>query len=184
MTIPDSIIQWGEVFAAIGVIVGAVKYVFLPIRRFFKGVKGHFSKIETIHRELTPNGGGSIKDAVTGLRKTVGQMEKRQRCWLTIHNQPVFETDAAGNLTWANREYMGLLGATWEEVEGRGWRNYLVADSTFTAWESAVADKRDFKACFSFRDDAGREVPVCVEALAMRDEKGALQGYVGNITRR
>ena len=178
MDVFTSLIFAGKVAGGITAIAAALK---LASAILWKPLK---SKIETIYKELTPNGGGSIKDAINRVQGAVGRMEKRQKCWLQIHDKAVFETDSAGNLTWANREYLGLLGATFEEVEGRGWRNFLASDSTFEQWTRAVADKRDFNACFSFRRKSGEMVPACVESLAMKDERGELLGYVGNVTQQ
>jgi hypothetical protein len=68
--------------------------------------------IETIKKEVTRNGGGSIKDLVLKLDKTCERMEIRQRIIdqrskAALHYQErcLFETDKRGNMVWANDRF-------------------------------------------------------------------------------
>ncbi len=68
--------------------------------------------IETIKKEVTCNGGASIKDVVIKLDKTCSRMETRQkvidqRSKAALHYQDrcLFETDRKGNLIWANEAF-------------------------------------------------------------------------------
>lgn len=91
--------------------------------------------IETIKKELTTNGGNSLKDAVVDLRVTINRMEKRQkiieqRTKAALHyNEAVlFEIDDHGRLTWTNNHFYELTQDVISSVDGYDWLNYIKED--------------------------------------------------------
>jgi len=128
--------------AAIATLVGA----FIPIlvavwrtikylRKFLEEQKQIKEHLNVIKREVTPNGGGSMKDIINNLKLTVDRIETRQkildqRSKATLHhtNHPLFETDKEGRLTWYNE---ALREQTLENgsLDGHDWFAIVDEDS-------------------------------------------------------
>jgi transcriptional regulator with PAS, ATPase and Fis domain len=106
-----------------------------PTLNFVKGQEELGKSLETIKKELTTNGGNSLKDAIVDLRSTINRMEKRQkvieqRTKAALHYNDValFETDDHGRLTWTNNNFYELTQDVISSVEGFDWLNYVVED--------------------------------------------------------
>lgn len=128
--------------AAIATIIGACIPIFVGgwrIIRYFKKfleeqgqIKEH---LKVIKQEVTPNGGGSMKDIINNLKLAVDRIEIRQkildqRSKATLHHtsHPLFETDKEGRLTWYNE---ALRDQTIENgsLEGHDWFSIVDEDS-------------------------------------------------------
>jgi PAS domain S-box-containing protein len=108
-------------------------------------------------------------------------MENRQRVLLSAEQQGVVETDADGQVIWANRAYLQCLNASLEEVLGSGWKNFVHPDSktiVFAEWESAVHEGRDFRLDHKVLAGDGRVFGVHTDGFVMRDEKGKTTGFL------
>lgn len=105
--------------AAIATLIGASGTIFLAVRKIIKWFKAFFDEqvrigdhLKIIKQEVTPNGGGSMKDIINNLKCTVDRIEIRQkildqRSKATLHYSPnpLFETDKEGRLTWYNEAF-------------------------------------------------------------------------------
>ena len=88
--------------------------------------------ITDIKKELTTNGGNSLKDAVIDLRTTCHRMETRQkiieqRTRAALHYSLVslFETDSEGRIVWANENFCKLTAGKLQNAEGYDWVSYI-----------------------------------------------------------
>lgn len=106
-----------------------------PTLKFVKSQEEVTKSIETIRKELTTNGGNSLKDAVVDLRSTINRMEKRQkiieqRTKAALHYNDValFEIDDSGRLTWTNNNFYELTQDIITSVDGYDWLNYVQED--------------------------------------------------------
>jgi hypothetical protein len=106
-----------------------------PTLKFVKGQEEVNQSINTIKKELTTNGGNSLKDAVVDLRSTVNRMEKRQKvieqrtkAALHYNDAILFETDDHGRLTWTNNNFYELTQDVISSVDGYDWLNYVAEE--------------------------------------------------------
>ena len=104
---------------ALASLLGAIGSAVLFLWRIFKAITRAEQKqlalqksVEAIKSEVTPNGGGSIKDLVLKLGRICERIEIRQkvidqRSKAALHYQQriLFETDAEGNLVWSNESF-------------------------------------------------------------------------------
>lgn len=142
---------------------------------------------KTINAELTPNGGGSMRDLVVATAARTTAAEARSRAVLSQLHVPFWESDAAGLCTYYSREIAMLSGWTPADAEGRGWISTIHPDdreAVLTEWGRCIADGREFTMDYAFVTPDGRRIEVRAEALAMRDGKGRVIGYVGRVARR
>jgi PAS domain S-box-containing protein len=103
-----------------------------PIIKLMNGQESVARAIKDIKKELTTNGGNSLKDAVIDLRTTCYRMETRQkiieqRTKAALHYSLVslFETDDKGRITWANENFCKLTSNKLQNAEGYDWISYI-----------------------------------------------------------
>lgn len=110
--------------------------------------------INTIKKELTTNGGNSIKDAIIDMRGTCTRIEHRQKvieqrtkAALHYNNVALFETDEHGRLTWTNSNFYDLTCDSVTSVEGYDWLTYIKEDEReelFDEFKSCLDMNRKF----------------------------------------
>jgi hypothetical protein len=108
------------------------------INPLVKLIKNHDVFIESVNelrKELTTNGGNSLKDAIIELKSTCHRIEKRQKiieqrtkAGLHYSNIPLFETDNDGRLIWNNVHFGDLIKNTINSIEGYDWLNIIEED--------------------------------------------------------
>jgi PAS domain-containing protein len=138
------------------------------------------SRIEYIFHELRENSGKSIKDTLKRVEETQLLIVNKHRIILDDHNFGVIETDAEGNITWANQTYLQIVNADLRDVLGNGWINSICPkerDKVFKAWHTAIAQKRAFNYRFNFVVN-NTEIPVLAVAYPIAANE-AIKGYVG-----
>lgn len=155
-------------------------------------------KLEEIHtdikKELTPNGGSSMKDIITALNDKVSRicdnssylasqfsrLEALQKSIVNTSEKPTFETDPSGAFVFANKAYLQLVGRSLEDIKNFGWINIIHPDDRMTVkreWESAMADNRNFELTFKI---------ICREKIIYRvyceahPIHGDSNGYIGH----
>ena len=84
--------------------------------------------IDVIKGEVTPNGGGSIKDAVICLKQTCENIERsqqvldqRSKASLHYHDRALFEIDKYGRMKWYNEKFESLTKDEGSPTEGFDW---------------------------------------------------------------
>jgi PAS domain-containing protein len=142
------------------------------------------ARIDRIYQEVTPNGGSSLKDSVNRIETRQLIQEQRQHAYASQLTTPIFETDATGACTWVNKAYLDFVDANPEDVLGHGWINFIayedqhrVADS----WASAIRDERAFRLEYMMVPPEG-PTRVLGETTVIRDNNGAVLGYIGSFT--
>ena len=178
------ILKLGAVAVALG---GIYKFMWRP---FKTGVIDRFNdfyaKVNYITAELKPNGGNSLRDQVDWMRRTMEKMDQRQLNFFHFDPHGIVETDAAGNMIWANRAYLDLVKRHPEEVMDQGWRNVIAEidrERVVREWSHAVSDCRDFFSKFNIQDSLGHSIRVEARCLAMKDDEGKLLGHLGFLIR-
>lgn len=112
------------------------------------------SSLNTIKKELTTNGGNSLKDTIIDLRGTCSRIENRQKvieqrtkAALHYNNVALFETDEHGRLTWTNSNFYDLTCDSITSVEGYDWLTYIKEEEReelFDEFKSCLDMNRKF----------------------------------------
>lgn len=135
-------ILWG-IAGAIGTF-GSLVWVKIirPTIKFIKAQEEITSSIQTIRKELTTNGGNSLKDTVIDLRSIINRMEKRQKiieqrtkAALHYNDAALFEVDDTGRLTWTNNSFFELTQDVISSVDGYDWLNYVAEEDRENLFE-------------------------------------------------
>ena len=128
--------------------------VLKPAMKFIDKHDEVVKSIENIEKEITCNGGSSLKDAVVTLTNTCGRIENRQRiieqrtkASLHYSNTPLFETDRKGRLVWTNEPFYKMTGQTLTDIKGYDWITYIHEDEReefLQEFESCLKMNRKF----------------------------------------
>ncbi|GEM_PF-5382982 len=94
----------------------------------------------------------------------------------------IFMTDPTGDCTFVNDTWCRLTGLTFKQAEGRGWIHAIHpedADRIVQEWYRCAKAGEAFHAEYRYRTPQGQVVWIQGSAIAMRDDRGTLAGYLG-----
>lgn len=135
--------------------------------RFFKGVAAIGDLQDTvskIHKEVTPNGGGSLRDVVnrTEMALTVFINSSRAQ-WDGMGMFGIFEALPDGEFSYVNGVLQKWTNRSERDFMGYGWVNSVAAsdrERVRQEWESCTEDIREFSMEFRMRRADGTEFQV------------------------
>ena len=152
------------IIGSLGSVIGFLTYTWKKlIKPLVALVKNHdvFIKSvddvrELIQKELTTNGGSSLKDAIISMRESCQRIEDRQkvivqRTKAALHysSMALFETDKEGRLTWSNANLIELTKKSHSNymVEGFDWISLFdeaEREDIFDEFKSCLSMNRRF----------------------------------------
>lgn len=139
--------------------------------------------ISQVLHEVTPNGGGSIKDLVIDLKKDTQLSVALLDAMANALEYGVWRSDPAGEWVSVNEKLTELTGRAPQDLIGNGWRGCvapLFKHDVLEEWDAAVEEKRHFSANFSYIRNDGTMTPVyAVKAVPVLDNGGHLWMMVG-----
>jgi PAS domain S-box-containing protein len=96
----------------------------------------------------------------------------------------IFATDGAGSCIFVNSKWRELTGLSGEAAHGDGWLEAVHPDDrphVEQAWDALVHDDVPFSPECRFRRPDESVVWVACRAVALRDEGGDAEGYLGTV---
>jgi PAS domain S-box-containing protein len=96
----------------------------------------------------------------------------------------IFATDAAGACIFVNSKWRELTGISGEAAHGDGWLAAIHPDDAAhvtQAWDALVKEDTPFSLEYRFRRSDESVVWVACRAVALRDERGDAEGYLGTV---
>ena len=180
---------------AIAVLWSPVKWGINKVRQFDKILaaatpnnkndKFH-EMIEKIYSEITPNGGGSIKDKINKIDESLHAQSDRISLisekigWmLDLDDKILFESDLDGKYTWINKKMKSFTKRDDHFLLGYGWKNAIhdhERDLVFSKWIDCVKQRIDFEDTFQLCN-ADLEC-FHVKCVARRYEGVGYFGYI------
>lgn len=132
------------------------------------------AKIQAVHYQLHPNGGGSLRDDVTAISAKIGFLLEVNSINYRSLPYPAFHCDSAGRNIAVSAAYQELLGLSSEEaLSNLNWHGYIKVDDVadyFDAFKMASEGNSNFRHSARFRrsqeDQLGRWM---VEAHRLND---------------
>jgi len=132
--------------------------------------------IDIIKNEVTPNGGGSMKDAINCLRETCTSIDRTQRVLdqrskaaLHYHDRALLEVDKFGRISWFNEKFEAISEGCDSPREGFDWVN-MVDES----------DREEFVTELSSCLEMNRKIDIVTNSIT--NEKFHFLGYPYRIT--
>jgi hypothetical protein len=110
----------GGIFAAL---TWGWKFLIKPTIKFYKSQHVLLGSVEDIKKELTTNGGSSIKDTVNRIERRQVMLDKRSKAIFYNVESPILEVDELGNILWANSAFHLKMGT--KNLKGLDWVSYI-----------------------------------------------------------
>lgn len=185
----EKIVWASTILGIIGTFFGFIyQKVIKPILNFINEHQNVVSSIEVIKKEVSTNGGCSIKDAVTSLKNTCDRIELRQKTIeersklaLHFHNEALFEIDKDGNLVWTNEKFYQMTGENQTDLQGLNWISYI-QEGDREKFEEEL--KRCLKSCrkFELETKSTEGIPVRFTGFPYRIGFGQHMGFLFNLS--
>lgn len=99
------------------------KYIIKPTIRLYRNQQTLVSSVEDIKKELTTNGGSSIKDTVNRIDRRQIMLDKRSKAIFYNIEKAILEVDESGKILWANEEFHNVMGT--KNLNGLDWVSYI-----------------------------------------------------------
>ena len=177
------------------VLIGGCLAVFRFARKGFMAVAGVGDRIEAISNkldkvvaEVTPNGGGSMKDAVGNLvdgqmsmTKAVKRIEATQTATMQLTDKAFWRSNPDGFCTFASPRLCKLVGVDASAILEMAWVSLVKQSdraSVKIEWDNAVKDQRPFEMPYSYFVN-GKEIPIIGRAFPVFDIDHELVGMIG-----
>lgn len=139
--------------------------------------------IERMQKELSINGGGSLKDAVIHTRDTVGILNSRSLFTIDRSNLGLFECNTSGDCVFANSAMASLFGTSPESLKGKGWLQFIDESERFDVWDSwkrMLSEGVPYDSTFKVINPSTFEATLCHSvAQPHYGVGGKILGYVG-----
>jgi PAS domain S-box-containing protein len=155
--------------------------------------------LKSVVKEVTPNGGNSLRDKVDGIGKDVSILKidavqlkidaeaqkQRLRILLRPSLNAMFETDQNGRFVWANDAYLNLCGLPVDKVYGNGWLNGIDIhdrDEVLEEIKCCIDQDRDFDMEYRMIHVSGRAILVRASAQVIKDtSNNVVTGITGTV---
>lgn len=168
-----------------GILIKVGCIVFRFCKKQYETVSTAHKQLNLIFKELTPNGGGSMKDKINHMSKEITtnttmteQIYYRQRWMLDHRTESIFEADKSGQIHWVNKPYCILTGRDSTDLLGHNWKNTVHEDDrerVVANWDACVKDERQFEDEYRMITPNGEVINVICSASRVGN------GYIGNI---
>lgn len=113
-----------------GVLVWFYKKTIRPAVRYINKLtacmedhKELIKNVSLIKKEITPNGGSSLKDAINRIEKRQLIIDERSKAVFYGKDKPIFEIDNHGNIQWANKQFHKMMGH--KNLSGLDWVSFI-----------------------------------------------------------
>lgn len=140
-------------------------------------------QIDDIAKELLPNGGTSLRDAVNRLELQGQETRALVVAGMDRDRHPLFQSDTMGRCVWVNAAYLQLTGRQRDDILSYGWINVVHPqdrERIRAAWFLAVKEERAFEEEYRIQDLAGdTHSIVCYASPTV--VAGAVKGWIGHM---
>ena len=118
--------SWSSRIAAITAVCGGLYAAYKSLRAAFGRIMNISQRLQTISDQLVSNGGSSLRDAINRIEHRQIQTEQRERAFLHMHPDMMFELDRHLSLRWSNHAFLDTLDVDSSCVQNFGWHNLIV----------------------------------------------------------
>lgn len=137
-----------------------------------------------VKKELTYNGGSSLKDQINEMK---GLQEAR---FFTQQNQnptPLYNCNKMGECTFSNTALAELFGMHYTEMLGKGWlaaigETQVERENVYEEWINSVRNDLPFEREYTVVNQKTKEKILCrSKAEAQRKKDGEVMFYLGTV---
>jgi PAS domain-containing protein len=157
-------------------------------------IKSQDIRLQRVMKEVMPNGGSSLRDAVTRIEVSVGDQSQYLRVMAgtmraNLDSDPyraLFETDAHGANLWVNKTYLRWVNRSVQEMLGWGWLACVCdadRERVRDEWLQSVKERRQFQARYFLVDSAGSRIEVDCHVVPIPEGSSVVERFIGVIRR-
>lgn len=189
------VISWvgvvsGLVGSIITIAVGMKKfhsYIIVPILNHFNQCNQCFADVAAMKKkleyELSPNGGGSLRDESKASSRSLARLEGLILALLNCSEQFIIIFDEKGSALWSNSAFERKLGWNEADLLGLGWKNSIKSldrDSVCKEFLDTVKDGRDFIMEFNYvhKDDSSKIYRVKAHCHPIKKNNGEIIAFL------
>jgi PAS domain S-box-containing protein len=141
-------------------------------------------KLSVIEKEVTPNGGGSMKDVLNSVSNLALIANLRTKQIIATHPVAIYECEPVnGRCITANSVLCDLFGLSEAQMLGAGWLSALSSSDRQNCWESfqkAIESDIPYEWNYTIVNHKTKETHKCrTEMVVLRDQKGRPILYQG-----
>ena len=190
--------KFPSIFIAGSAVILAVKYMpvaWRVVKQMYALLKGLEAvsaipdQVSALMREVKPNGGSSLRDAIDRTAGKVDQLSvavdelaaTHQVRWRMAYGEPSWHSDDHGRCTAANNLLCDLLEYSESEFVGSNWKNLIHPEDqqhVFSEWNRIVAEGAQFSLNTRYVTRSGAVVHVRLKAVPII-VKGGVVGWIG-----
>lgn len=172
---------------AVGVIVWAWKFYLkdkysnlMSIKSTLDRVPEALTTITDIRKELSPNGGLSLKDSVSRIELQLRLQDQKILALIKIMQEGVWLADNTGKIIDVNRYLCNIYNRTETDLLGNNWTKWIVEkDAIVEEWKRCRDAEIDFEAEYTITLPSNERIKVHSTAIQLKSVSGLLIGFVG-----
>lgn len=170
--------------------IGTAAYVkaIKPMRLKMKNKKAElYNMVNSIHKELKFNGGGSIKDVIWQLKETntkilarIVQLEESQKIALNLQGQAFWLSNEEGLTTYASPTLCKILGHGESDLIGNNWVSWIIPEDrerVFDSWNFSVENGTVFDEQYVIKRSDGKlqkVLSLCFHRVVNNEHSGSI----------
>lgn len=139
---------------------------------------------EMVKRELTANGGSSMKDALIQTRDMAAIASARANALSNHSKFCMYECDPHGRCTFANAALCELFGLDSGAMLDHGWLSAIVDEeraAAADAWTKAVKENTPYSWTYHIRNQRTKEVILCSTSAQPVNAGGKIIAFTGSV---
>lgn len=185
--------------------IGLILAVLKVWKSVGKPVKDRVVKFDALCKEFYPNGGSSMKDSLTGIKadiasghdkldQVVGTVDIVRKDVAVLKVMKAIESDGVVEarvqfndkleLTMANQSALKILGCSFDEARGHGWKSKLrpeYAEAITKEMERAAEERRRTSRDVIVQRSPTDGISVMVHLIPFVCERQEFLGFYGNL---
>lgn len=141
-------------------------------------------RFDKIEYEMSPNGGGSIKDKINVIYELSVLADARVKHMISMTDQPMYECRVSDGFTInVNEALCNLFGMTEPHMLGNGWLEAIVQEERAMVWteyQRAIKEHTPYSWTYTVENQkTGKRIRVKTKLTVLRNSKGAPVLYTG-----
>jgi len=182
---------------------GGLKYIISPIKNFVKDIRDLTKRadnittvmekrvipfIDSMTHEFSPNSGKSIKDRINRIDESMRLSELRAKQVAdNIMATGIIEFNEKGEVIWANKGVIEILGMSSDELLGKGWLSAIVEEQrihTWEEWQKNIQYGMRFQSELTIvNKKTKKQYDILVDIVAHHSLDGNTTAYYGTVVR-
>lgn len=167
-----------------GLLYSVYRYIFLPSLNYIKKINKIIYNSEQILSLLKPNGGSSVIDKLSDIRKRQILNEFRTKIIFCALNVCTIEFSKDGECIWSSNKFRELTGLDLQQCLNNGWINGIAKEhreEIYNLWKELIEQKRECitKNISLYNEKTNISCPTSFSSSILKNSKNEIIGIIG-----